>query len=76
MSLHTYFFLLFFLLYRSRLLFILLYHYYNTTILIIFTIISDYIRVLHPNFQQLADCNHLRVHLIWISLDIVGYCWI
>ncbi len=23
----------------------------------IFTIVSDYIRVLHPNFQQLADGN-------------------
>jgi hypothetical protein len=41
--------------------FIVLFHYYITTIPIIFTIFSDYIRVLHPYFQELplavADAN-------------------
>ncbi len=37
--------------------FIVLFHYYFTIIPIIFTIISDYIRVSHPFFQELADAN-------------------
>jgi hypothetical protein len=36
---------------------IVLFQYYFTIILIIFTIISDYFRVLHPYFQELADAN-------------------
>ncbi len=54
---YMYFFLLFFLLNHSSLLFFLLYHYYFTIILIFFSIISDYIRVSHPNFPELADAN-------------------
>ncbi len=38
-------------------LFFLSYHYYFTIILIIIIITSDYIRVLHSNFQELADSN-------------------
>jgi hypothetical protein len=34
-----------------------LFHYYFTTKLFIFAIISDYFRVLHPYFQELADAN-------------------
>ncbi len=37
--------------------FIVLFYYYFTIIPIIFTIISDYIRVLHSFFQELADAN-------------------
>jgi hypothetical protein len=37
--------------------FIVLFHYYFTIIPIIFTIIPDYIRGLHPFFQELADAN-------------------
>ena len=55
--LYVLFFLWFFLLYHSRLLFhciiSLLYHYYTDY----FTINSDYIRVSHPNFQELADAD-------------------
>jgi hypothetical protein len=35
--------------------FIVLFYYHFTIILIIFTIISDYFRVSHPYFQELAD---------------------
>ena len=55
--LYVLFFLLFFLLYHSRLLYhciiSLLYHYYTNY----FTINSDYIRLCHPNFQELADAD-------------------
>jgi hypothetical protein len=43
---------IFFLLFPRVLLFHVLFHYYFTILPIIFTIFSEYIRVLHPYFQE------------------------